>query len=75
MKVIRTKTSEMSLTNMVSFTKTVIENCHVDLPTLLESDKITEGLPEAKKCLWLYECTQPLYPNRGSHGVRAKRHL
>jgi hypothetical protein len=55
MAIIRTKTSEMSIDEHGIFHKTVIENCHVDLEALKESDKITEELTEGKKVFMLYD--------------------
>lgn len=37
------------------FHKKVIENCHIDLANLKESDKITEELTKGKKVLMLYD--------------------
>ena len=37
------------------FHKTVIENCHVDLEALKESDKVTEELTKGEKVLMLYD--------------------
>ena len=37
------------------FHKTVIENCHVDLVSLKESDKATEEITKGKKVLMLYD--------------------
>jgi hypothetical protein len=55
MSIKRTKTSEMLIDDHGIFHKTVIENCHVDLEALKESDKITEELTEGKKVLMLYD--------------------
>ncbi len=55
MKVIRTQTSEMFLDEHGILHKTVIEDCHVDLQSLKESDKITRELTKGKKVLMLYD--------------------
>lgn len=52
---IRTKTSEMYIDKHGIFHKTVIENCHVDLEALKESNKVTEELTGGKRVLMLYD--------------------
>jgi hypothetical protein len=55
MKIIRTKSAEMFIDEHGIFHKKVIENCHVDLDTLKESDRITEKLTGNKKVLMVYD--------------------
>ncbi|MGP8215683.1 MAG: STAS/SEC14 domain-containing protein [Bacteroidia bacterium] len=55
MEKIRTKTSEMFIDEHGIFHKTVIENCHVDIETIKESDKATNELTKGKKVLMLYD--------------------
>ena len=55
MAITRTKTSEMFVDEHGIFHKTVIENCHVDLEALKESDKVTEELTKGEKVLMLYD--------------------
>jgi len=55
MKTVRTKTSEMYFDEHGILHKTVIENCHIDLETLKESDRITREFTNDEKVLMLYD--------------------
>lgn len=55
MKALRTKTSELSIDEHGIFHKKVVENCHVDIESLKESDKLTEKLTGGKKVFMLYD--------------------
>jgi hypothetical protein len=55
MKVVKTKTSEMFMDEHGILHKTVVENCHVTLENLKESDEATRELTEGKKVLVLYD--------------------
>jgi hypothetical protein len=55
MKVYRTKISEMFFDKYGILHKTVVENCHVDLEALQESDRLTRKITENKKVYVLYD--------------------
>jgi hypothetical protein len=55
MKSVHTKTCDLSIDEHGIFHKTVLENCHVDIDAVKESDIATEELTEGKKVLMLYD--------------------
>jgi hypothetical protein len=55
MKSLHTKTSKMHIDGHGIFHKTVIENCHVDLEAVKESDKATQEFTGGEKVLMLYD--------------------
>jgi hypothetical protein len=57
MKVHRTKTSEMFLDEHGILHKTVIENCHIDLDALKESEEMTRKITDNKRVKVLYDAS------------------
>lgn len=55
MKPIHTKTSDMYMDDHGILHKTVVENCHISLDALKETDEITRTLTKGKKVAVLYD--------------------
>ena len=58
MAVYRTKTSEMYFDEHGILHKSVVENCHIDLEAIKESDKITRKITKGKKVFMLYDANK-----------------